>query len=290
MSRELRAQSTSNPSSETTAPPDSTSASPTTRPRHQHRRNGFQHRPPSFHHHRPPPGDRRGGPQGRVQEEPRDSGASNSPRPKHHHRRSILGIATAHASTNSRTLQRPDERSACTLVTTVCLRDGSGLTGHLGGCRVDSGWRDGRGPRRRRLLLWSVVLTDLSLLSFPDEQAADHADTPSLPPAGRNPTTSTSESNVRLGKDAMPWETGSAQGKYQYHPRGDTSAPVKDAPSAVNVVVVPDVELPKVRRLPVVCHLCWRMSPLWLESGLTDPLLCRDSMTSTTSGARKATR
>jgi hypothetical protein len=45
----------------------------------------------------------------------------------------------------------------------------------------------------------------------------------------------------------MPWETGSTQGKYQYHPGGDPNAPPKDAPSAVNVVVVPDVELPKVR-------------------------------------------
>lgn len=45
----------------------------------------------------------------------------------------------------------------------------------------------------------------------------------------------------------MPWETGSTQGKYQYHPGGDASAPPKDAPSAVNVVVVPDVNLPKVR-------------------------------------------
>lgn len=45
----------------------------------------------------------------------------------------------------------------------------------------------------------------------------------------------------------MPWETGSTHGKYQYHPGGDAKAPPKDAPSAVNVVVVPDVNLPKVR-------------------------------------------
>lgn len=45
----------------------------------------------------------------------------------------------------------------------------------------------------------------------------------------------------------MPWETGSTEGKYQYYPGGDASAEPKDAPSAVNVVVVPDVNLPKVR-------------------------------------------
>lgn len=47
----------------------------------------------------------------------------------------------------------------------------------------------------------------------------------------------------------MPWETGSGEGKYQYYPGGDRSATPKDAPSAVNVVVVPDVNLPKVRIL-----------------------------------------
>jgi hypothetical protein len=44
----------------------------------------------------------------------------------------------------------------------------------------------------------------------------------------------------------MPWEAGSGQGKYQYYPGGDANAAPKDAPSAVNVVVIPDVELPKV--------------------------------------------
>lgn len=62
---------------------------------------------------------------------------------------------------------------------------------------------------------------------------------------GRTPTKSTSESPVSMAKSAMPWETGSTEGKYRYHPRGDASAPPKDAPSAVNVVVVPDVNLPK---------------------------------------------
>ncbi|KAK4117534.1 hypothetical protein N656DRAFT_773681 [Canariomyces notabilis] len=62
---------------------------------------------------------------------------------------------------------------------------------------------------------------------------------------GRSPTKSTSENSVPLAKNSMPWETGSTQGKYQYQPGGDPSATPKDAPSAVNVVVIPDVNLPK---------------------------------------------
>ncbi|KAJ9155749.1 hypothetical protein NKR23_g1640 [Pleurostoma richardsiae] len=60
---------------------------------------------------------------------------------------------------------------------------------------------------------------------------------------GRSPTSSTSEQGVPQA--GMPWETGSGEGKYKYYPGGDTSATPKDAPSAVNVVVVPDVNLPK---------------------------------------------
>ncbi len=43
-----------------------------------------------------------------------------------------------------------------------------------------------------------------------------------------------------------PWENGGGEGKYSYHPGGNQSAEPKEAPSAVNVVVVPDVSLPKV--------------------------------------------
>lgn len=60
---------------------------------------------------------------------------------------------------------------------------------------------------------------------------------------GKTPTSSTSETSV--SKAGMPWETGSTEGKYRYFPGGDQSAEPKDAPSAVNVVVVPDVNLPK---------------------------------------------
>ncbi|RYP33377.1 hypothetical protein DL767_004782 [Monosporascus sp. MG133] len=62
---------------------------------------------------------------------------------------------------------------------------------------------------------------------------------------GRSPTSSTSESRVGMTSASMPWETNSAEGKYKYHPGGDPNQPPKDAPSAVNVVVIPDVNLPK---------------------------------------------
>ncbi|KAI0153522.1 hypothetical protein BJ166DRAFT_500474 [Pestalotiopsis sp. NC0098] len=60
---------------------------------------------------------------------------------------------------------------------------------------------------------------------------------------GRTPTKSTSEQSVGIA--GMPWENNSGEGKYQYHPGGDTSIEPKDAPSAINVVVIPDVNLPK---------------------------------------------
>ncbi len=48
-----------------------------------------------------------------------------------------------------------------------------------------------------------------------------------------------------MPKEGMPWETGATEGKYRYHPGGNKNAEPRDAPSAVNVVVVPDVSLPK---------------------------------------------
>jgi hypothetical protein len=42
----------------------------------------------------------------------------------------------------------------------------------------------------------------------------------------------------------MPWESEHG-GKYQYHPGGDHKAAPKEAPSALNSVVVPNVTLPK---------------------------------------------
>ena len=60
----------------------------------------------------------------------------------------------------------------------------------------------------------------------------------------RNPTRSSSENNVAYAPDSEPWKTGS-DAKYQYHPGGDVKRR-KDAPSALNEVVVPNVNLPKV--------------------------------------------
>jgi hypothetical protein len=50
----------------------------------------------------------------------------------------------------------------------------------------------------------------------------------------------------------MPWQVddskdgADANFKYQYHPRGDKSAAPKNAPSALNTVIIPNVDLPKV--------------------------------------------
>ncbi|KAK1976417.1 hypothetical protein LZ30DRAFT_603536 [Colletotrichum cereale] len=59
---------------------------------------------------------------------------------------------------------------------------------------------------------------------------------------GRSPTSSTSESPVL--KAGMPWET-QGEGKYMYHPGGNPNNAPRDAPSAVNTVIIPDVTLPK---------------------------------------------
>lgn len=94
-----------------------------------------------------------------------------------------------------------------------------------------------------------------------------------------------------------PWETGGT-GKYQYYPGGDRSAEPKDAPSAINTVVVPDVNLPKVR---THMHMSrrGRREPLlsWTVSGCRIPRHekltrrhYRSCTRSTTSGARTVTR
>lgn len=48
----------------------------------------------------------------------------------------------------------------------------------------------------------------------------------------------------------MPWEASEGESrpdsKYKYHPEANPKNPARDAPSALNVVVVPDVTLPKV--------------------------------------------
>ena len=60
--------------------------------------------------------------------------------------------------------------------------------------------------------------------------------------AGRSPTSSTSESPVSIG--GMPWDSETL-GKYKYHPGGDASKEPRDAPSALNSVVVPNITASK---------------------------------------------
>ncbi|KAL5117657.1 hypothetical protein ACEQ8H_004405 [Pleosporales sp. CAS-2024a] len=59
----------------------------------------------------------------------------------------------------------------------------------------------------------------------------------------RSPTSASSERAVAKAEGSEPWKQGGT-GPYQYHPGGDTSVK-KDAPSALNVVVIPNVTLPK---------------------------------------------
>ena len=56
-----------------------------------------------------------------------------------------------------------------------------------------------------------------------------------------------------MAENTMPWQTPSAEGeddkehfKYQYHPGGDKTKKPKNAPSALSVVIVPNVTLTKV--------------------------------------------
>ncbi|KAF1841432.1 uncharacterized protein K460DRAFT_379513 [Cucurbitaria berberidis CBS 394.84] len=61
----------------------------------------------------------------------------------------------------------------------------------------------------------------------------------------RSPTSASSELSVAKASDSEPWKQGaSGSSPYQYHPGGDTNIK-KDAPSALNVVVIPNVTLPK---------------------------------------------
>ena len=60
-----------------------------------------------------------------------------------------------------------------------------------------------------------------------------------------NPTSSSSENKIAKAPDSEPWKTGE-HARYQYHPHGDTSKAKKDAPSALNEVIIPNVNLPKV--------------------------------------------
>ncbi|KAF2432989.1 hypothetical protein EJ08DRAFT_103221 [Tothia fuscella] len=60
----------------------------------------------------------------------------------------------------------------------------------------------------------------------------------------RSPTGGHSEGTVAKVVDSEPWKSGRSS-VYQYHPGGDPSQPKKDAPSPLNSVIVPNVNLPK---------------------------------------------
>lgn len=96
----------------------------------------------------------------------------------------------------------------------------------------------------------------------------------------RNPTSSSSEQNVSMAANSEPWKSESGTGKYQYHPGGDQSKR-RDAPSALNEVIVPNVNLPKVR-LP-----CGKPGRIDSEMLFTDLFVYRACTRNTTSTARK---
>ena len=112
-----------------------------------------------------------------------------------------------------------------------------------------------------------------------------------------NPTSASSENKIGKADGTEPWKTG-RDAAYQYHPHGDPSKPRKDAPSALNEVIIPNVNLPKVslsggieRRIgarEVVPG--FEEGLLWIHK---DELLTIDyslSTRSTTSGARRASK
>ncbi|KAH7082832.1 hypothetical protein BKA63DRAFT_433380 [Paraphoma chrysanthemicola] len=65
----------------------------------------------------------------------------------------------------------------------------------------------------------------------------------------QRPTGDISDSSyiAQIG-DSEPWKDNpdaALKGKYKYHPYGDVTQPSKESPSALNVVIVPGVTLPK---------------------------------------------
>lgn len=95
-----------------------------------------------------------------------------------------------------------------------------------------------------------------------------------------------------MAEGSMPWQVGSAKGneaddhfKYQYHPGGDKNKAPKDAPSALNSVIVPNVTLPKVSLSAVEVEFeINRMGILLITTGSSR------CMISTINGAKTITR
>lgn len=112
-----------------------------------------------------------------------------------------------------------------------------------------------------------------------------------------NPTSSSSENKIGRAEGTEPWKTG-RDAAYQYHPHGDPTKPRKDAPSALNEVIIPNVNLPKVS---LSKESKWPMGLQRIESEAGKPgsgnmkneLLtqeCSLFTRSTTSGARRASK
>ncbi len=75
----------------------------------------------------------------------------------------------------------------------------------------------------------------------------------------RKPTSASSEASVSMAEGTMPWQVGDSKDdgtgelfKYKYHPGGDKKKGLKEAPSALNTVIVPNVTLTKVGMLKLI--------------------------------------
>jgi len=137
----------------------------------------------------------------------------------------------------------------------------------------------------------SVLQVSISVSSLGTTTRNGH---PIDPQTGRKPTSSTSEAKVNVAAGSMPWQTEGDEAreayKYKYYPRklvrrayktlfrtstdfliteGDPRNPPKEAPSALHSVIVPNVNLPKVRittrNLPD--PISWHYVQLWGKSG-----------------------
>ena len=113
-----------------------------------------------------------------------------------------------------------------------------------------------------------------------------------------NPTSSSSENKIGKADGTEPWKTG-RDAAYQYHPHGDPSKPRKDAPSALNEVIIPNVNLPKVslagkrgERIGAWEDVLGFEEEGWIWTHEDGTLTYDYSLftRSTTSGARRATR
>jgi len=112
-----------------------------------------------------------------------------------------------------------------------------------------------------------------------------------------NPTSSSSENKIGKAEGTEPWKTG-GEAAYQYHPHGDTSKPRKDAPSALNEVIIPNVNLPKVSEFgglgehEELQNSVLKTCEIWLRKDKDELLTNVYSRftRSTTSGARRVSR